>query len=154
MDRRITFQSSPFPLSVIFISLKTIFCGIWKSLPSPWLKAWPQLFNISMKPVKGSRYVKWPCQRLAAQLLLYKTAQNGLAPCVPSSSSGLWGWGHLIYIFLVFSGHLEFWTPLQIPILGPLLATGCPHYTSKGPRERLPHIGISLPLFLLPFPSD
>ena len=30
----------------------------WKSLPSPWLKAWPQLFNISMKPVKGYRYVK------------------------------------------------------------------------------------------------
>ena len=26
--------------------------------PSPWLKAWPQLFNISMKPVKGYRYVK------------------------------------------------------------------------------------------------
>ena len=33
----------------------------------------PQLFNISMKPVKGYRYVKWPCQRL-----LYKTALNGL----------------------------------------------------------------------------
>ena len=30
----------------------------WKSLPSPWLKARPQLFNISMKPVKGYRYVK------------------------------------------------------------------------------------------------
>ena len=25
----------------------------WKSLPSPWLKAGPQLFNVSMKPVKG-----------------------------------------------------------------------------------------------------
>ena len=37
-----------------------------KSLPSPWLKARPQLFNISIKPVKGYRYVKWPCQRLAA----------------------------------------------------------------------------------------
>ena len=24
----------------------------------PWLKAWPQLLNISMKPVKGYRYVK------------------------------------------------------------------------------------------------
>ena len=32
--------------------------SLWKSLPSPWLKAWPQLFNISMKPVKGYRYVK------------------------------------------------------------------------------------------------
>ena len=31
-----------------------------KLLPSPWLKAWPQLFNISMKPVKTYRYVKWP----------------------------------------------------------------------------------------------
>ena len=31
-----------------------------KSLPSPWLKAQPQLFNISMKPVKGYRYVKQP----------------------------------------------------------------------------------------------
>ena len=29
-----------------------------KSLPSPWLKARPQLFNISMKLVKGYRYVK------------------------------------------------------------------------------------------------
>ena len=29
-----------------------------KSLPSPWLKAQPQLFNICMKPVKGCRYVK------------------------------------------------------------------------------------------------
>ena len=27
-------------------------------LPSPWLKAWPQLFKISMKPVNGYRYVK------------------------------------------------------------------------------------------------
>ena len=30
----------------------------WKSLPSLWLKAGPQLFNISMKPVKDYRYVK------------------------------------------------------------------------------------------------
>ena len=29
-----------------------------KVTPIPWLKAWPQLFNISMKPVKGYRYVK------------------------------------------------------------------------------------------------
>ena len=91
--------------------------------PSPWLKAWPQLFNISMKPVKGYRYVKWPCQGLAAQLLLCKTALNGPAPCVPSPSSGLWGWGHPIYICLIFPGHLEFWAPLQTPIWGPRL--GC-----------------------------
>ena len=95
----------------------------WKSLPSPWLKAGPQIFNISMKQVKGYRYVKWPCQRLAAQLLLYKTALNGPVPCVLSPSSGLWGWGQPIYIFLIFPGHLEFWTPLQIPIWGPPL--GC-----------------------------
>ena len=30
------------------------------TLPLPWLKAGPQLFNISMKPVKGYRYVKRP----------------------------------------------------------------------------------------------
>ena len=29
-----------------------------KSLPSPWLKAWPQVFNIPMKPVKSYRHVK------------------------------------------------------------------------------------------------
>ena len=27
-----------------------------------------------------------------------------------------------IYIFLVFPGHLKFWTPLQTPIRGPPLA--------------------------------
>ena len=100
----------------------------WKSLPSHWLKAWPQLLNISMKPVKGYRYVKWPCQRLAAQLLLFKTTLNGPAPCVLSTSSGLWGWGHPIYIFLIFPGHLEFWTPLQIPIWGPPLGCTLLHF--------------------------
>ena len=30
----------------------------WKSLPCPWFKAGPQLFNISMKPVKGCRHVQ------------------------------------------------------------------------------------------------
>ena len=72
-------------------------------LPSPWLKAWPQLCNISMKPGKGYRYVKWPCPRLAAKLLLFKTTLNGLAPC---HSSDLLGWGHPVYyFFLVFPGH-------------------------------------------------
>ena len=80
---------------------------------------------MSMKPVKGYRCVKWPCQRLAVQQPLYKTALNGPSPCVPSPSSGLWGWGHPIYIFLIFPGHLEIWTPLQIPIWGPLLAVPC-----------------------------
>ena len=67
-----------------------------------------KLFNISMKPVKSYRYIKWPCQRLPSKLLLYKTALNGPAPCVPSPSSDLWGWGQPIYIFLVFPGHPEF----------------------------------------------
>ena len=98
-------------------------CGL-KSLRSPRLKAWPQLFNIFMKPVKGYRYVKWPRQKLATQLLLYKTALNGPVPCVPSPSSGLWGWGHPIYFFsLIFPEHPEFWTPLQIPLWAPPL--GC-----------------------------
>ena len=30
----------------------------WNWLPSLWLKAWPQRFNISMKQVQGYRYVK------------------------------------------------------------------------------------------------
>ena len=42
-------------------------------------------------------------------------------------SSGLWEWGHPIYIFLIFPEHQEFWTPLQILIWGPLLAA--PRYT-------------------------
>ena len=45
-----------------------------------------------------------------------KTTLNGPAACVPSPSSDLWGWGHPI--FLIFPGHPEFWTPLQIPLWG------------------------------------
>ena len=48
---------------------------VWKSLPSPWLKAWPQLFNISMKPVKTYRYVKWPWLRLVAKLAVQNNSQ-------------------------------------------------------------------------------
>ena len=33
------------------------------------------------------------------------------------------------HIFLIFPGHPEFWTPLQIPIWGPLLAVLCYSYT-------------------------
>ena len=43
-------------------------CNGSKLLPSPWLKAWPQLFSISMKPVKSYRYVKRLCLRLVAKL--------------------------------------------------------------------------------------
>ena len=119
-----------------------------KSLPSPWLQARPQLFNISMKPVKGYRYVKWPCQGSAAPLLLYKTALKGSAPCVPSPLSDLWGWGHPIYIFLIFPGHLEFWSPLQIPIWGPPLGCILLHQGSL----RLPAAG-RLPICHFFFPS-
>ena len=90
-----------------------------KSHPSPWLKAWPQLFNMSMKPIKGYRYVKWPCQGLAAQLLLYKTALNGPAPCVPSPSWLVGVRTSYIYFSLIFPEHPKFWTPLQIPIWAP-----------------------------------
>ena len=39
-------------------------------------------------------------------------------PCsmCPSPSSDLWGGG--LPIFLIFPGHPEFWTPLQILLLG------------------------------------
>ena len=87
-----------------------------KSLPTPWLKAQPQLFNISMKLVKSYRYVKWPRLRLVAKLLLCRIALNGPAPCVPSPSSDLWGWGHPIYIFSIS------WTPWVLdPITNPYL---------------------------------
>ena len=96
----------------------------WKWLPSPWLKAGPQLFNISMKPVKGYRYVKWPCQRLAAQLLLCKTALNGPAPCVPSPSWGLVGvGGGVLRTSYIFFSNIS-WTPWVLdPIINPYLPT-------------------------------
>ena len=77
-----------------------------------------KLFNISMKPVKGYGYVKWPCQRLAALLLLYKTALNGPAPCVLFPKLRLVGMRTPYIFFSNFPGHLEFWTPLEIPIWG------------------------------------
>ena len=43
--------------------------------------------------------------------------------CLIPPGLGLWGWGHPIHIFLIFPGHLEFRTPLQIPSWGPPL--GC-----------------------------
>ena len=79
----------------------------WKSLPFPWLKAWPQLLNISMKPVKTYRYGKWPCLRLFAKLLLCRTTLSGHAPWVLSPSLLLWVWGHPS--FLISPGHPEFW---------------------------------------------
>ena len=63
------------------------------------------------------------CQGLAAKLLLCKTALNGPVPCVPSPLAQACGGEDILYIFLIFRGHLEFWTPLQIPSWGPPL--GC-----------------------------
>ena len=60
----------------------------------------------SCKALATQNSSEWPCS---------------LCPFPPGS--GLWGWGHPIYIFLIFPGHLEFWTPLQIPSWGPPL--GC-----------------------------
>ena len=60
--------------------------------------------------------------------------------------SGLWGWIHPIYIFLIFPGHLELWTPLQIPSWGPPL--GCTLLQSLSASPAL------LYLKIFPFVSD
>ena len=91
-----------------------------KSLPSPWLKAWPQLFNISMKPVKGYRYVKWPRQGQAAQLLLYKTALNGMALLhVSLPPAHACGDEDILYIFSNISWTPWVLDPITNPYLGP-----------------------------------
>ena len=91
---------------------------ILKSLPSRWLKAWPQLLNIPMKPVKCYRYVKWAFLPLLAKLLICKITFNGPGPCFAPPSSDLWGWGHL-YIFNIS------WTPWVLdPITNPSLVGG------------------------------
>ena len=60
------------------------------------------------------------------QNLLFKTTLKDPAPFAPSPSSDLWGEDVLcIYIFLIFPGHPEFWTPLQIPMWAPTLAVPC-----------------------------
>ena len=71
----------------------------WNLVPSPWLKAWAQLFNISMKPVKGYRCVKWPHQGLVAKLLLPKTALNGPVSCVPSPLAQACGGEDILHTF-------------------------------------------------------
>ena len=63
------------------------------------------------------------CQGLVAKLLLGKTALNGPVPCVPSPLAQACEGEDILYIFLTFPGHFEFWTPLQIPSWGPPL--GC-----------------------------
>ena len=62
--------------------------------------------GVSCKALATQNSSEWPCS---------------MCPIPPGS--GLWGSGHLTCIFLIFPGHLPFWTPLQIPVWGPLL--GC-----------------------------
>ena len=62
--------------------------------------------GVSCKALATQNSSKWPCS---------------MCPIPPGS--GLWGWGHPTYIFLIFPGHPELWTPLQIPSWGPPL--GC-----------------------------
>ena len=62
--------------------------------------------GVSCKALATQNSSEWPCS---------------MCPIPPGS--GLWGWGHPIYIFLIFPEHLELWTPLQIPSWGPPL--GC-----------------------------
>ena len=49
---------------------------------------------------------------VSCKLLLPKTALNGPVPCVPSPLAQACGGEDILYIFLIFPGHLEFWTPL------------------------------------------
>ena len=55
--------------------------------------------------------------------MLPKIALNGPVLCVPSPLGQACGGEDILYIFIIFPGHLEFWTPLQIPSWGPPL--GC-----------------------------
>ena len=95
----------------------TVMSGV-EVIPSPWLKARPQLLNISMKLTKSYRYVKWPCLKLFAKLLIIKITLNGPAPCAPFPSSDLWGWGHL-YIF-----NISWISWVLDPVTNPFLVTG------------------------------
>ena len=62
--------------------------------------------GVSCKALATQNSSEWPCS---------------MCPIPPGS--GLWEWGHPIYFFLIFPGHLEFWTPLQIPSWGPPLGS-------------------------------
>ena len=62
--------------------------------------------GVSCKALATQNSSEWPCS---------------MCPIPPGS--GLWGWGHPIHIFLIFPGHPESCTPLQIPSWGPPL--GC-----------------------------
>ena len=83
------------------------------------------VFNISMKPIKGYRYVKLPSWRVSAQLLLFKTTLNGPAPWVPSPSSGVGvRTSYIYFFFLIFPGHWVLY-PITNPYLGSPSASPC-----------------------------
>ena len=83
---------------------------------------WNQLKVIDMFNDCG-----WLWQRLAAKLLLCKTALNGPAPCVPFPSSD---WLRTPYIFfsLIFPGHSWVLDPITNPHLPPPLTLAAPCY--------------------------
>ena len=56
-------------------------------------------------------------------LATQNTSEWPCSTCPIPLGSGLWGEDILYIFFLTFPGHLEFWTPLQIPSWGPPL--GC-----------------------------
>ena len=77
------------------------------------------LFNIPVKPVTIYRYVKWPCQRLAAKLAMQNNSQWPCSMCpIPQFRPARVRTSHIFNNF----GHPEFWTPLQIPFWG---TAGC-----------------------------
>ena len=82
----------------------------WKQGHSYFTYLWNQLKVIDVLNDRA----EVSCTAVAIQ-----KSSDGPAPCVPFPSSGLWGWGHPIYIFLIFPGYLEFWTPITNPYLGP-----------------------------------
>ena len=67
--------------------------------------------GVSCKALATQNSSEWPCSM-----------------CPISLGSGLWGWRHPTYIFLIFPGHPESWTPSQIPSWGPPLGCTLLHY--------------------------
>ena len=76
--------------------------------------------GVSCKALATQNSSEWPCS---------------MCPIPPGS--GLWGWGHPAYIFLIFPGHPESWTPLQIPSWGPPLGCTLLHYDSCVSRRKI-----------------
>ena len=116
-----TAQSKPSPSScsgAITRGTASQFCHRSKSLPSPWLQAWPQLFNKSTKLASCYRYVKelfLHIRNVGGQLLICKITQWPCSLC-PISQSGLVGVG--ISCICIFPRHPKVWTLFQILHLG------------------------------------